>query len=164
MSCPTSTLVSAVLTLAAGLGLANPATAGPTVPHKERCRGTLIDVLPPGPDNPLPSLLFAGEGRATHFGKYSIEGSNDFNPLTGEVLNGRFTTTAANGSTISGVYAGTFTPLPDGRTRFDVHVLWLEGTGRLAGVTGAADVVAVLDGTEAGSAFEYVTLGTLTFP
>lgn len=140
----------------AAVGLASPALAGPEVPHKEHAAGTLVGVEPG-------TLYFAGEGRATHFGRYSIEGSNDFDDA-GNVFNGQFMTTAADGSTISGTYEGTFTPLSDGSVRFDVHVLWLEGTGRLAGVTGEADVVAFLDAVEVGAAFEYFTDGFLSFP
>lgn len=139
----------------AGACLTSTGTAQ-TVPHKERCAGTITSVVPG-------TLHFAGQGNATHFGKYSITGSNDFDDQ-GNVLNGQFTTTTADGSTISGVYEGTYTPLPGGKVRFDVHVLWLEGTGRLEGVTGEADVVAILDGVEAGAGFTYTTLGTLTFP
>jgi hypothetical protein len=127
-----------------------------TVPHKEHCQGTLTRVVPG-------TLYFAGEGEATHFGKYTITGSNDFD-AAGHVLDGKFTTIAADGSTISGVYAGTYTVLGPDQVRFDVHVLWLEGTGRLAGVTGEADTVAFLNGVATGSHFEYVTNGTLTFP
>src|SRR5262245_49224927 len=88
----------ALLALAAALSLAGPARSDHphTVPHKEHCTGTLTDVVPG-------TLFFAGVGRATHFGRYSIEGNNDFDAL-GNVLNGEFTTTAADGSTISGTY------------------------------------------------------------
>jgi hypothetical protein len=127
-----------------------------TVPHKEHCTGTLVEVVPG-------TLFFAGEGHATHFGDYSITGSNDFDDQ-GNVTNGQFTTVAADGSTISGTYEGTYTVLADGKIQFKVHVLWLEGTGRLEGVTGEADTVAILDGLEPGAAFEYDTKGTLTFP
>ena len=71
---------------------------------------------------------------------------------------------AADGSTISGTYEGTYTVLDNGQIQFDVRVLWLEGTGRLEGVTGEADTVAILDGLAAGAAFTYDTEGTLTFP
>jgi hypothetical protein len=145
----------ALLAAVATLSLAGSAWAQ-TVPHKEHCTGTLTDVVPG-------TLFFAGQGEATHFGLYTIEGSNDFD-ADGNVFGGVFTTTAADGSTISGIYAGTYTPLADGKVRFDVHVHWLEGTGRLAGVTGEADTVAILDGVAPGAAFEYVTRGTLTFP
>jgi hypothetical protein len=156
---PTSSIGPALLTLVAGLGLAGPAVAQ-TVPHKERCAGTIttVDLGPHGG-----TLRFAGTGRATHFGHYAITGSNDFDDQ-GTVLNGQFTTTAADGSTIAGMYAGTYTPLPSGQVRFDVHVCWVTGTGRLAGVTGEANVVAILDGVAPNAAFQYVTDGTLTFP
>jgi hypothetical protein len=153
---PLRRIALAVLALVGSLTLAASAGAGPTVPHKERCAGTIRAVLPG-------TLFFAGEGNATHFGEYSIVGSNDFD-ADGNVLNGEFITTAADGSTISGVYEGTYTPLPNGQVRFDVHVLWLEGTGRLEGVTGEGDVVAILDGVAPDAAFTYQTLGTLTFP
>lgn len=143
------------LTAIGSLWLARDAQAD-TVPHRERCRGILTSVTPG-------TLFFAGEGVATHLGRYSIEGSNDFDDQ-GNVLNGQFTTTAADGSTLSGVYQGTYTPLPDGTVRFDVHVAWLVGTDRLAGVTGQADVVAFLDAVAPGASFEYFTRGFLTFP
>jgi hypothetical protein len=127
-----------------------------TVPHKEHCAGTLTRVEPG-------KLHFAGEGNATHFGKYSISGSNEFDDQ-GNVKNGEFTTVAADGATISGDYSGTYTVLADGRIRFDVHVHWTQGTGRLAGVTGEADTTAFLTGLQEGATFTYDTLGTLTFP
>lgn len=127
-----------------------------TKQHRERCTGTITDVI-------NGNLSFAGQGLATHFGRYTIEGSNDVDDQ-GNVLNGQFTTTAADGSTLSGVYSGTYTPLPDGRFRFDVHASWLVGTGRLEGVTGEGDVVALLQGVAPGDAFEYVTRGFLDFP
>jgi hypothetical protein len=150
-----SFVLAIILTVIAGQMQASAARAK-TEPQKEHCKGTLTSVVPG-------TLFFAGRGVATHFGKYTIVGSNDFDN-EGNVLNGRFTTTAADGSTISGIYFGTYTALASGQVRFDVHVLWLEGTGRLAGVTGEADVVALLDGVSPGAAFEYLTRGTLTFP
>jgi len=151
----TATFATAAL-IAAFVALPAPAAAEVTVPHFEHCAGTMT-ALEPG------TLFFGGTGHATHFGKYEIVGSNDFDEA-GNVLNGEFTTTAADGSTISGIYSGTYTALPSGAIRFDVHVEWLEGTKRLASVTGEADVVAILDALAPGAAFEYVTEGTLTFP
>jgi hypothetical protein len=132
------------------------AGAGVIVPHREHATGTLTDVVPG-------TLYFAGTGTAAHFGRYTITGSNCFDDQ-GNVLNGTFTTTAADGSTISGIYSGTYTVLSDGTVRFDVQVQWLEGTGRLARVTRDADVVAYLDGVYPGAGFEYFTVGTLTLP
>ncbi len=127
-----------------------------TVPHHEHCTGTLTAIAPG-------TMFFAGTGVATHFGQYSIEGSHDFDDQ-GNVFNGKFTSTAADGSTLSGIYSGTYTPLPDDTFSFDVHALWLEGTGRLEDVTGEANVVATLDGLAPGSAVEYFTDGFLVFP
>ena len=124
--------------------------------HREHCRGNAIDVVPG-------LMTFAGTGTATHFGRYTIVGRHNVDEL-GNVFNGEFTTTAADGSTISGIHSGTYAPLPSGKIQFNVHVSWLEGTGRLAGVTGEGDVTAVLDAAEPGAAFEYVTRGTLSFP
>jgi len=149
--------LSAVLVLnLAFVGIAAAQGKTVTVPHKEACQGTLTNVVPG-------QLFFAGIGNATHFGRYAIQGSNNFDDK-GNVLNGVFTTTTADGATISGIYAGTYTPLPDGKVRFDVNVRWLTGTGRLRGVTGQASVVAILDGVAPGAAFVYQTTGTLTFP
>jgi hypothetical protein len=147
--------LSPLLVAFAGLYLANGAHAQ-TVPHYEICSGTLTSVVPG-------TLHFAGRGLATQFGEYSIKGSNDFDDL-GNVRDGEFTTTTADGSTISGVYDGTYTPLSDGTIRFDVHVQWQHGTGRWAGVTGQAAVVAFLQGLAPGDQFIYFTDGTLTFP
>jgi hypothetical protein len=152
------------LILAAVLGLvfATPALAGPTVPHKESCDGNLTRVVnPPGPPPAVGIMDFAGSGVATHMGRYSIMGSHNFT-TTGQVLGGRFVSTAADGSTIAGSYAGNFTPIAPNVVRFNVHVLYTTGTGRLAGVTGSADVVAVVN--LATAKFHYDTLGTWTFP
>ncbi len=142
--------VMVVATLAAAAAPPNP------VPHKEQASGTLID-LQPG------TMIITGQGVATHFGLYTIEGSHDFDDQ-GNVTNGQFTTTTADGATISGTYSGTYFGLPSGQVQFDVHAFWLEGTGRLEGVTGQGDVVAILDAVATGAEFEYETIGELMFP
>ena len=147
----------ASLILLAGIASSPFSTArAQTVPHREHCTGTLTAIVPG-------TMFFTGIGVATHFGQYSIEGRHDFDAL-GNILNGEFTSTAADGSTLSGIYSGTYTPLPDGTFSFDVHALWLEGTGRLEGVTGEGDVIATLAGLAPGSAIEYFTDGFLVFP
>jgi hypothetical protein len=152
--------VRVVLAGLAGLVLVGPAAAGPTVPHKESCDGQLTQVIQPSPKGPG-TMNFVGKGVATHMGSYSIIGGHNFTN-DGQVLNGRFTSTAADGSTISGVYFGTFTPIGGTRVRFNVTAVYQTGTGRLAGVTGRGAVVAVLDLST--GLFHYDTLGTWTFP
>jgi hypothetical protein len=144
-----------------GLVLTAPAAAGPTVPHKESCSGTITGLTVNGQ---IAAQTFAGVGNATHLGRYRISGGHQLNLATGQVLNGRFTSIAADGSTISGSYSGTFTEISPGVFQFKVHVLYTTGAGRLAGVTGAADTVAIVNGSAPGSTFTYSTLGTLTFP
>jgi len=141
----------------ATIAAAAPAAIPPrTVPHFERAAGVLDDIGPT-------TMVFSGGGMGTHFGRYTITGSHEYDAF-GQITDGEFMTTTADGATISGTYSGTYEPLPSGEVRFDVHVLWLDGTGRLAGVTGEADVVAVLDSVAPGARLVYVTEGTLTFP
>lgn len=136
------------------------ATATPSttvvVPHFEHCVGTLDTIT-------ADSMEFSGRGRATHFGRYWIAGGHDYDQF-GNVTNGQFVTTTADGSTIAGTYSGTFTPQADGSIDFEVVVDWLVGTGRLDGVTGHAEVVAVVDSATPGAGLEYFTDGFLTFP
>ena len=126
------------------------------VPLKQKCTGTLSTVVPG-------HLSYSGVGQANHFGNYLIAGSTDFDQF-GNLLNGHDFVIAADGSTIEGSYSGTFTPLPSGQIRFDVTVVWSNGTGRFAGVTGQSDVVAFADGVAPGAAFQYTGLGNLDFP
>lgn len=136
--------------------LSTTSAAQVTLPHREHCNGTVTAAV-------SGKLFFKGQGVATHFGRYIIEGSNDFDVL-GNISNGVFTTTSSDGSTISGIYSGTSVVLPSGKIRFDVSATWLGGTGRFEGVTGRGEVVAILDGVTPGAAFEYNTLGFLLVP
>jgi hypothetical protein len=136
------------------LALAQPVAAGPTVPHKESCNGKVA----------FPAqgvLAFSGQGVATHMGKYAISGGNQITP-DGQIRFGTFTSVAADGATITGVYSGTYTNLPNNTVRFDVTVFWQQGTGRLVGVTGQAAVVALVNLNN--NTYHYDTLGTWTFP
>ena len=126
-----------------------------TVPHRERCSGTITNNSPT-------AIEYACQGVATSFGKYTIVGGHEFDP-NGNIFNGGFTSTAADGSTIWGIYIGTTTILPDGRGRSDLHVLWIGGTGRFEGASGEGEVVC-FHGLSSGARLEYVTEGTLTLP
>jgi hypothetical protein len=145
-----------VASTAAAVIVATAAAVSATVPYKERGTGTVTNVV----GN---RIFFAGGGKATHLGKYTLTGSNDFD-LVGNIQNGQVTSTAANGATLSGTYAGTYTPLPTGQLKFDVHVQWSTGTDQLAGVTGAANVVAIIDGISPGSPYVLDGIGQLLFP
>jgi len=79
-------------------------------------------------------------------------------------VSGHDTLLAADGSTISANYTGTYTPLATGQIRFDLSVTWHTGTGRLTGATGQSNLVAFLDGLAPGAAFRYESLGNLVLP
>jgi hypothetical protein len=141
--------------LTAGL-LVGVALAASEAPFKEKGVGT-VTVL--APDH----IEFAGVGTATHLGKYTEVGGNDLDAL-GNITNGQFAITAADGSTLSGVYSGTYAPLATGEIQFVLDVSYQVGTGRLAGVTGQAEVVAVLGTLAPGATFQYFGVGSLALP
>lgn len=107
---------------------------------------------------------FSGGGNATHMGKYTQTGSHKVDLATGEIFDGEFTSVAADGSTASGVYSGSFTINADGTVSYFVSAIWLGGTGRFEGLFGIADVEALATGVEPGSTFEYVTDGAWLLP
>jgi hypothetical protein len=149
--------VSAAFVLAAWAASAQ----AQTVPLFEHCEGTVQSLNPATLE-----LTFAGKGRATVLGLYAVEGHSTAIPLseTDGLVFGGDTSTTKDGATIKSEFAGTFEVLASGKIAFRVTARWGEGTGRLTGVTGEAEVVAVLDGLAPGSAFFYDTIGTLTFP
>ena len=127
------------------------------VAHREHGTATLTDVQPG-------ALSFAGVGNATHLGQYELLGGSNFDDQ-GHIFNGEFLSTANDGATLFGVFEGTYTPLADGKIRFDAHGTWQGGTGRLANVIGGeADIVAVLDALVPGAQLEYDTKGYLLLP
>jgi hypothetical protein len=155
-----------VLAVVAALVIACPGMAGPTVPHKESADGQLTLVINPTPKNPVGTMQWVAQGNATQMGKYGQTGGHNFSAPNaqgvGLVYNGTFTSTAADGSTISGSYSGTYTVLGNNQIRFNVTALWQTGTGRLAGVTGKADVVALMNATT--GAFHYDDAGFWILP
>jgi len=141
--------------LAAGL-LVGVAVAAAEVPFKAKGIGTVTSLVPG-------HIEFAGVATGTHLGKYIEVGGNDFD-LVGNISNGSFTITAADGSTLSGIYSGTYAPLPTGELKFTLNVQYQIGTKRLTGVTGQAELVAVLPNLAPGTVFQYRGIGSLLFP
>jgi hypothetical protein len=140
---------------AALLLIGSAAAVAASVPYKERGSGAVTSF-----DGQ--HISFAGGGKATHLGKYTIVGENDIDPF-GNVLNGEVTSTAANGETLHGTYSGTYAPLASGQILFQVHVQWQSGTGSLAGTTGYVDVVALIEGVTPGSTYALEGFGELLF-
>jgi hypothetical protein len=132
------------------------------VPHKERTAGT-VDVSEME-STTTAVQAWTAKGNATHMGKYSQVGSHKVNLSTGEILDGVFTSTAADGSTVSGIFYGTFALNGDGSADYSVTAIWLSGTGRFEGLTGIADVAAHATGVTAGSTFRFVTDGVWNLP
>jgi hypothetical protein len=130
------------------------------VPLLERCEGTVQSF------NPMTGALeFAGKGHATVLGLYTVSGNSSAFPLspTDGLVFGGDTTTTRDGATIKSQFAGVYTVLESGQIEFRVTARWGDGTGRLAGVTGEGEVVALLNGLAPGSAFTYETIGKLGF-
>jgi hypothetical protein len=142
------------------------ADAGHFVPHRESTDGHLTSQINPSADNPLGTQTWVAAGKATHMGNYTEVGSHNFTAPdaqgVGLILNGVFTSTAADGSTISGTYSGTYQLLANNMVEYHVTPIWVQGTGRLAGITGQGDVVALLNGTT--GTFHFDTDATWQLP
>src|SRR5262249_18937142 len=95
---------SGFLAVVACLSLANAAPAQ-SVPYKEKSKGQIISDTGSRQD-------WVAVGQGTHVGKYTEAGHHDYAPDGS--LSGEFTVTAADGSTISGTYDGSFAPIGGG--------------------------------------------------
>jgi len=137
MFCKTFRFGLGILSVVACLSLADSVRAE-TVPHKEKSTGQITSDTGSRQD-------WVAEGTGTHFGRYTESGHHDYSALDGS-LSGEFTVTAADGSTISGTYEGSFFPIGGGFFQFEVTVQWTEGHGRFEGVTGSGSASAILDG------------------
>ena len=149
-----------LLACVAGLSLANTAAAQ-SVPYKEKGAGHIDALYFLSPT--IAVQEWSGGGLASHLGKYTQSGMHAIDLTTG-AISGRFTTTAAEGATITGHYDGYIVLNPDGSVGYFVTAHWDVGTGRLAGVTGVGTVVAVAESPLPGAAYSYVTDGELQFP
>jgi hypothetical protein len=153
-----------ILTAAALLCWPAPVLAGPTVPYKDKASGWAM--LTPTDSRTTFLADIWGEGEATHLGLYEFTGHHtlQFNtPTTGEIRDGTFTFTAADGSTISGTYSGTFAPSPtDPDVRQNVlDVVVTGGTGRLSGVTGSITTTVDVVGAPPMLTFTWTSVGEI---
>lgn len=153
--------LSLALTLVAVLCLAGPAAAGPTIRAIGSADGQVLRVTNPTPG--VTRLDFVATGRATLVGRYTQQGTTFVN-AKGEVT-GRYVCTTADGSTFSGSYTGTVTPIPNTNNnfRFVLDVLVERGTGRLAGLTGRFALVAIQQNGPTGP-FRYEFNGDWILP
>jgi hypothetical protein len=145
-------LAAAVLTL---LG-ASPALAGPTVPLRGSGTGQVIRQVNPTPQNPVGELEYVVQGNMTLLGRVTARGTSFFTPDLRRLPTSFYVARAADGSTITGRYSGTVTPIPGTPNfAFADEVVWGEGTGRLAGVTGRSRLTGVLNGLTGAFVWEH---------
>ena len=112
------------------------------VPFKARLSGTSVFTFV-SPTEVLEN--FAGDGQATHLGRFTAQQQHTINLVTTEVLEGVFTFTAANGDTVSGSYSGQGESLPSGLIRFTGTFRIEDGTGRFSDATGEGDMFGLID-------------------
>jgi hypothetical protein len=125
--------------------------AGPAVPYQDSTSGQMTSIVV-DPDTGSGHFEFEGIGKGSHIGNFSITGGHDFD-ADGNVI-GSFTQTTPGGSTLSGIYYGESFPIGGNLFQFEVTVIWIEGTGRLEGVTGELQTVAILDMTNGEVTYE----------
>jgi len=149
-----------ILILSAGCDRSAPAVMGPEV-ALEAQRSAPAQTVPfrtssylfhgiaaapePGCDAPGESRRYlAGEGNATHLGRYTVELS--FCARAGGVLgDGRGTFVAANGDLLQFTFEGTSTFVPPFTLSFTSFATFTGGSGRFAGASGEAVVTGTLD-------------------
>lgn len=131
------------LTLLVGHGLSHTARAETPVPHRARGVGQVLMQIDPTPENPVGVQLYVIDGTATLMGRFTSEGITYF--TADGMVSGELFVTAADGSTISNTYVGSFAPIDATTFEFTVEQTWGGGTGRLEGVTGQTSGAARLD-------------------
>jgi hypothetical protein len=142
---------------ALALATAAPALTADTTPFRASIPITFASAAVPSPCS-LVRVDVHGLGNATHLGRFeSAEWYHCFDPARPlEFTDGRYTFTAADGSTIHGSYFGRFLPTSDPSV-LSIDGRWTiaGGTGRFrgasgggvaTGTSGAAAGVLVLDG------------------
>ncbi|MEK9138768.1 MAG: hypothetical protein AAB393_16725 [Bacteroidota bacterium] len=107
--------------------------------------------LPPVPSASCNGLLLtelAGEGIATHLGRFTAVQHHCLNPATFTFGNGVLEYTAANGHKVFGTYSGFLSPTPN-PVIAEITGAWefAGGTGRFASATGSGAASGQLDVT-----------------
>jgi hypothetical protein len=108
-------------------------------------------------------LEYVVEGNMTLLGAVTAQGISFFTPDLSRLPSSFYVAVAPDGSTITGHYFGTVVQIPGtSYFAFADQVVWGEGTGRLAGVTGQSTLTGVLDGLT--GAFVWEHSGVWNFP
>lgn len=138
------------------------------VPYRGSGWGTplVIESLPPTEEYPYGGLtgVFVESGQATHFGHYTVwwefTGYFDFDEdeqVWVFLFGGRYTQTAADGSSVIGVVTAREVIPPDGPPWYFTGTIQItEGTGRFEGVSGAWEMVG-----ESTGDYTYTTEGMI---
>jgi hypothetical protein len=172
-------LVAFALTVAIGAA-ASPAwhagaeggTPGPAgADQLGRFRAVFAGTGVPAEGGRCPALTVAiqGPGQASHLGRFTTAQSHCVDPTAADpsaFTDGRYTFTAADGSTIAGRYNGRLVPTEttgtDGLVLLDGRFTVEAGTGRFAGATGSG-VADGLQNLTTGEA-SVVLDGTIAYP
>lgn len=85
----------------------------------------------------------AGRGEATHLGRFTAEGQDNYDNFP--FITGSATLTAANGDQLYVTHSGMAQPVGDGVLRVDLTATITSGTGRFAGATGSYETIGFLD-------------------
>jgi hypothetical protein len=127
--------ISLLVTTLATLTLSGPATAGTQVPFKGSSSGVVrvesIDFPLGQPGPPVVTTTVAGEGQATHLGRFTVTARVVIDVPNNTVL-GNWVLTAANGDQLFVTFEGFALGPNQGGGNFTI----VGGTGRFAGATG----------------------------
>jgi hypothetical protein len=131
MSRPVRGFAALAFAVVASIALSTPAVAANhSVPFTSTDSG-VAEVI--GGSGDLIRTSDAATGHGTHVGRYTLQGAETINLATGAITDGRFTITAADGSTLTGTYTGQARPELSG---YDVSGPITGGTGRFEEATG----------------------------
>jgi hypothetical protein len=122
------------------------------VPFKMKSEDGSMIVIPTGLTTG--STVFELSGTATHIGKFTAVGSNDYvvtGLTTGVGHNGVLNLVSANGDEIYVNYTGSWIINSEGLYDYTLNMSFNSGTGRFVGITGEITVLAVAENVEPGN-------------